>query len=812
MVAIAAGTINVLGDEAQPGQEADKAKHLYAVVIGVDRWLPDAGLPVLLGPTHDAINVATRLHEVGYTIRLLTPASVDASLKPSSTNILRQVAELADLTRGESGSVLLVYYSGHGIASKGIPYIMPSEAYAANAEKTGVSLDQISQQISSHHGRFDSLVFMVDMCGGDVRASSGFVSALTNAAKQWAIVSACGPNEEAYEDRPEPSPDITGVPENSVYMGYFTKCVLLSAYYVADAYTTTCAADVNQDGIVSIIEAITFGQNAIARMQAVKGAGGESAKKGQQHPQVLVWGKGLDAPFCRPHPIPTVGKPIVFSPTNDIFWLYTNYSSSMSMPFVPAGWMAGGTEDCDQNRSLGGYVADMMTLDVNCRQSPLHGTGSCMDWQIRWSGSNAQGIQWDEGWAGICMAAAPTVPLWWAQPGDDRGHYYDFRGFSNFVFYARASRTGTHIQVKIGPLCRDCAGRPLANGDSLSYPIVEDFLLGTNWQPCQISLTPFPLPADHVCPSNLPNGKPCAVCGGKSNDLSRICSVAFVVVRGDQPNPDDPVEVWLDDIAFARTPVAHDLGHVMPIPAIMPASTNELWAYSDFSRTLSMPFKPYGYMSGRVSVDPCEPGRNRSYLDQMMQVDTKSTDSPLGGRGSCIDWQIHWFGTTDEAVSWDEKWGGLCFIAGRTVPPWWATPGDASGGRYFDLRQFKFLSLWVRAIRLDSHVKVVVGPLARDCAGNPLRNGDSLSYPIERYFTVGTKWTNCRIPLTPVLLQGTNHAACLLPGAPLCSECGNKPNDLSRICSIGIIVERDVQPEANAPARFWIDSVVFTNR
>ena len=75
MVAIAAGTINVLGDEAQPGQEADKAKHLYAVVIGVDRWLPDAGLPVLLGPTHDAINVATRLHEVGYTIRLLTPAS-----------------------------------------------------------------------------------------------------------------------------------------------------------------------------------------------------------------------------------------------------------------------------------------------------------------------------------------------------------------------------------------------------------------------------------------------------------------------------------------------------------------------------------------------------------------------------------------------------------------------------------------------------------------------------------------------------------------------------------------------------------------
>jgi len=785
----------------------------YAIVIGVDQWLPHAGLPVLRGAINDANSIAARLQDVKYKVVLMTP-ECDASHIPSHANILNQIAYLSQISHGAGSGVLVVYYSGHGVARNGKAYLMPSDGLVNAPDLTGLTLENIVTMINREGGRFDSLLLVTDACRfGAEATSTGFLTNLTSAAKNWAIISACGPGEGAYEADPEAEASSNDVVEDRQPMGVFTAGLNKVRYFVADDHTTTCAADRNRDGIVSWREALPAARDAVARFQQIKGPTNAAAASHPHVPQILAEGTALSAPFCLPEPLllrtnsaPRPPAPIRLS-DGDVFWLYTNYSRSMFMPLKPSGWMTGGTEDCDQNRDLG-FLDQMMRFNVKCTNAPFGGKGSCIDWQVFWSGRTPEGQPWNQAWAGVAWIAGPTLPLWWASEGDERGHYYDLRQYRCLMFQARAGRPGTRVQVKIGPLCRDCAGHPLRNGDSLSYPIFREFELGTNWQQCVVPLTPPRLPPGHVCPTNLPPGKLCPTCGGKPNDLSRVCSLAFVVVRGEQPDPEVPLEVWLDDVGFAHRPPS---GPETGIPsAFLPRGGADLWVYSDFSQVMPMPLKAYGWMSGGAG-DPCDTKRDRAFLDQMMRLDPKCVTTPFGGKGTCIDWQVFWSGTTSEAVAWDEGWAAVGFFAGRTLPPWWAEPWDADGGQYYDLRGFKYLVLWARAALPECVIRVKVAPLSRDCAGKPLRNGDSLSYPIERAFTIGTNWTRCVLPLTPISLKGTNHTACLKAGAPPCPECGNKPNDLSRICSLSIGVDRGEQsPSAGGQTQMWLDAIRFT--
>jgi len=87
-------------------------------------------------------------------------------------------------------------------------------------------------------------------------------------------------------------------------------------------------------------------------------------------------------------------------------------------------------------------------------------------------------------------------------------------------------------------------------GDSLAWPIGTNWLaLGPTWQPYELNLRPLPVEA-HSCDDNRNEEGVCVICGDKPNNLERICSLAIVCERGQQPDEDAPVQVYLDNIYF----------------------------------------------------------------------------------------------------------------------------------------------------------------------------------------------------------------------------------------------------------------------
>lgn len=170
------------------------------------------------------------------------------------------------------------------------------------------------------------------------------------------------------------------------------------------------------------------------------------------------------------------------------------------IPYQPYAWMP-----IEAHR--------MMRMTLEHRDEPYEGD-MCIAVSINWEAPY---------WCGVMFVSGPDKDKpeapWWGQT--PHGWYYNLSGLEkrNFVFYMRGEKGGERVQWKIGILGHE------KYGDSLQLPASTKWLtLNTEWKQFEIEL--------------------------RETDISRVCSLGFVVSQAQQSDSSVPVTFYIDSIYF----------------------------------------------------------------------------------------------------------------------------------------------------------------------------------------------------------------------------------------------------------------------
>jgi hypothetical protein len=157
----------------------------------------------------------------------------------------------------------------------------------------------------------------------------------------------------------------------------------------------------------------------------------------------------------------------------------------------------------------------MMQMTLEHKDKPYEGE-MCMAVSIKWE---------DPLWCGVGFVSGPDKGKpgapWWGKTPD--GWYYNLSTLKQkrLVLYMRGANGGECVQWKVGFLANE------KYGDSLTFPVeTKELKLETQWKRYVIDLKE------------------------KNPDLSRICSLCFVVGQASQEDPDAPVTFFVDSVYF----------------------------------------------------------------------------------------------------------------------------------------------------------------------------------------------------------------------------------------------------------------------
>jgi hypothetical protein len=512
-----------------------------ALVIGINDYPSDSGLPGLRGAVRDVTEFGKRLQSAGYEVEVMTEDR-GGVLVPTAANVLSRLRLL--LSRGKF-ETLVIYWSGHGVVSKsGEPLLMGADGRLNDVERGGLSLAQIIREIEKSGAVIKNKILVVDVCKvSAVPASTAFIDALRRGPGDWCFISSCSRGQRSFElprAGAEDAPSELQVPEALGYHGKFTRGLLISRFREASA----AAGGTNR---ISFYEALQFAKGCLAR---------DIEATSSQTPEVFGNLASADQPFAALEAMPTTDRPTidlkVLAPPVDAagrYWLYRDKEEGQVFPFVPYAWFWGGTL---HNPYL---ISQVMQVDFESKDDPRAGS-TCISWKTVWRGQDSRNERWRVGWVGLGFVSGQNLPPWWGV--GNRGRYYNLQaaGLRKLVFSTRSTGPPANLSVRVGFLCRDANENPVVLGDSLANPIREDFQVADHtWTQREVLLQPIPV-EKHDCASHRLEGGACRVCGdnpvvSKPNDLSRICSVAFIIEAPYVENP-DPVHVFLDDIHFAR--------------------------------------------------------------------------------------------------------------------------------------------------------------------------------------------------------------------------------------------------------------------
>lgn len=556
--------------------------HYAALVVGINNWSADPRLQgrPLAGAANDAKLISKLWKDAGYSISLLTqdgPQSSAPTLANITSNLVLLARSCRDMTNASVH--LRVYWAGHGVGGSGTAYLIPSDGILGDLAGTCITRDGISRIFSEQGVALGSLAIMTDACWLGVDNISGdFISALTRSAGKWGLVTACSDGQLSYEIRQYPK-QAWDMPEAKVPHGLFTFLMAASRYGPFRGGKIAAPGDRDGDGKITWKEAFDFAAEQMPRLGPLY-AQWRGTGTGIQRPQMFghVSPEFTDAVFCLAEPIPssaitdTILPDQIFPPITDQsgrFHIYSDFSTGAlpPVPFVPYGWY--------WRNSLGNTLSptaiqQMMEYDISDTNQPYGGGGTCVTWTLRWKGQTTASTNsepWDLSWAGVGWVSGPDIPAWWAQDGDNRGRYYNLespRQYKSLRFAARSPQDGTRLRVKIGILSRDAAQKPLVLGDSLAGPIEYVVVLKSTWETFEVPLTFNSnvarqyAPEGHAC---LGANTICQICGNnpvnpRRNDLSRICSLGFVLEKADQPgtNTNNVTHVMVDNIYFEPFP------------------------------------------------------------------------------------------------------------------------------------------------------------------------------------------------------------------------------------------------------------------
>jgi len=165
----------------------------WALLIGIDRYQDGDNINALGGADGDALALAKALTEVanfpgdGQHVRVLTSGG-DAKFLPLKNRILRELETLRQ--RVKPGDTVFVSFSGHGVESGGVPYLLPYDADISTGDlirDTGIAEEKFRDYLRSVPAA--AVIVAFDMCrvnadrsgrsgGGDARLTAGQVRGL----------------------------------------------------------------------------------------------------------------------------------------------------------------------------------------------------------------------------------------------------------------------------------------------------------------------------------------------------------------------------------------------------------------------------------------------------------------------------------------------------------------------------------------------------------------------------------------------------------------------------------------------------------
>ena len=178
------------------------------------------------------------------------------------------------------------------------------------------------------------------------------------------------------------------------------------------------------------------------------------------------------------------------------------------VPFLPYAWMSDRPEK----------EKDIIKFEPNHQQSPYESNreaDKCISVSIGWIKENF--------WAGVAFVSGPDKDQrgapWWGKT--DHGWYYDLSKLENkrLVFHLRGENGGEKVRFKVGIFGKE------KYGDSLPFPIMTEWLeLEKGWQRYALDLS--------------------------EENLTKVCSLCFVVERLWQKDQDADVTFYIDTVYF----------------------------------------------------------------------------------------------------------------------------------------------------------------------------------------------------------------------------------------------------------------------
>lgn len=189
----------------------------HALVIGVSEY---ERVPTLKYADKDAQDVAEALRLVGFEDENLTVLhGGDPDAQPHRSAVFHHLARIKSLTL-EPDDVVLFYFSGHGMMSDDVDYLLPIEASDLALEDTAVSVDDVVRRLHQTGSR--QVVMFIDACRNEMPTGKGIhgIGANTKSVvdqfdEGLAVVFSCSSRERSFE-----------IDADDIKQSSFTHCLL----------------------------------------------------------------------------------------------------------------------------------------------------------------------------------------------------------------------------------------------------------------------------------------------------------------------------------------------------------------------------------------------------------------------------------------------------------------------------------------------------------------------------------------------------------------------------------------------------------
>lgn len=199
-------TILVASSTLCPALPREEEGSKYAIIIGVNEYLDKAGISTLKYAASDAAAIYETLTDPdigGFPEEnsiLMTDDADNPRRLPTRSNILATLKTWLSLpTRGSD--TVFVSFSGHGIESEGLSYIMPIDAMMSVPEETAIPLATVKEWLKECPAK--KKVLVLDCChSGAGKGLKGMGMATFETIKQpdgMVTLASCDLKERSYE-------------------------------------------------------------------------------------------------------------------------------------------------------------------------------------------------------------------------------------------------------------------------------------------------------------------------------------------------------------------------------------------------------------------------------------------------------------------------------------------------------------------------------------------------------------------------------------------------------------------------------------